>query len=62
MISGIRNHNSAILEHVYDTYFPIIEGYIIHNQGNREQAKDVFQDAMIMVYNRIKSDELESNL
>ena len=58
LISGIRNHNSAILEYVYLTYYPIIEGYIIHNQGNREQAEDVFQDAMIVVYNRIKSSEL----
>jgi RNA polymerase sigma factor (sigma-70 family) len=58
LITGIRNHNSAILEHVYTTYYPIIEGYIIHNQGDREQAKDVFQEAMIVVYNRIKSSEL----
>ncbi|MEN8226789.1 MAG: sigma-70 family RNA polymerase sigma factor [Bacteroidota bacterium] len=58
LITGIRNHNSSILEHVYQTYFPMIEGYIIHNQGNRDQAKDVFQEAMIVVYNRIKSSEL----
>lgn len=59
IITGIRNHNSAILEHVYLTYYPVIEGYIIHNQGNREQAKDVFQDAMIVVLNRVKSAEFE---
>jgi len=44
---------------VYDTYYPLIEGYITHNQGSVEQARDIFQDAMIVVYNRIKSDELE---
>ena len=58
LITGIRNHNSSILEHVYLTYFPMIEGYIIHNQGDRDQAKDVFQEAMIVLYNRIKSSEL----
>jgi len=58
LITGIRNHNSFILEHVYHTYLPIIEGYIIHNQGDKEQAKDVFKEAMIVVYNRIKSSEL----
>jgi RNA polymerase sigma factor (sigma-70 family) len=59
LIIGIRNHDSPILQYVYDTYYPIIEGYIIHNQGSQEQARDIFQDAMIIVYNRIKSNELE---
>lgn len=59
LITGIRNHNTAILEHVYQTYFPLIEGHVVHNQGSREQAQDVFQEAMIVVYNRIKSGELE---
>ncbi len=59
LIKGIRNHDSSILRHVYDTHYPIIEGYIIHNQGSREQAQDIFQDAMIIVYKRIKADELE---
>ena len=59
LIKGIRNHDSSILEHVYNTHYPIIEGYITHNQGSREQARDIFQDAMIIVYKRIKSNELE---
>ncbi|MEN8201612.1 MAG: sigma-70 family RNA polymerase sigma factor [Bacteroidota bacterium] len=59
IIKGIRNHNSGILQYVYDTQFPIIEAYIIHNQGTRDQAKDVFQEAMIVVYKRVKSGELE---
>lgn len=59
LIKGIRNHNSFILRYVYDTYYPRIEGYITHNQGSVDQARDIFQDAMIVVYNRIKSDELE---
>jgi RNA polymerase sigma factor (sigma-70 family) len=59
IIAGIRNHETKILEYVYQTYYPVIEGYVIHNQGTRDQAKDVFQDAMIVVYNRIKSRELE---
>lgn len=59
LIKGIKNHDSSLLRYVYDTYYPIIEGYITHNQGSREQARDIFQDAMIIVYNRIKSDELE---
>jgi len=59
LIKGIRDHESPVLQYVYDTYYPIIEGYIIHNQGSREQARDIFQEAMIVVYNRIKTDQLQ---
>jgi RNA polymerase sigma factor (sigma-70 family) len=59
LIQGIRNHDSPVLQHIYDTYYPIIEGYIVHNQGSRDQARDIFQEAMIVVYNKVKSGQLE---
>jgi len=59
LIQGIRNHESPVLQHVYDTYYPIIEGYIVHNQGSRDQARDIFQEAMIVVYNKVRSGQLE---
>jgi len=59
LIKGIRNHESPVLQHVYDTYYPIIEGYIVHNQGSRDQARDIFQEAMIVVYNKVKLGQLE---
>jgi hypothetical protein len=37
LINGIRNHDSCLLKYVYDTYYPIIEGYITHNQGSRDR-------------------------
>jgi len=59
LIQGIRNHESPVLQHIYDTYYPIIEGYIVHNQGSRDQARDIFQEAMIVVYNKVRSGQLE---
>jgi len=59
LISGIRNHDSEVLEHIYMAYFPMIEGFVTHHHGNRDQAKDVFQEAMIIIYNRIRSGELK---
>ena len=59
IISGIRNHDSAVLEYVYLAYFPLIEGFVIHHHGSREQAKDVFQEGMIIAYRKIREGELE---
>ncbi|MCP4312554.1 MAG: sigma-70 family RNA polymerase sigma factor [Bacteroidetes bacterium] len=59
LINGIRNHDSAILEYVYDAYFPMIEGFVIHNSGSRDEAQDVFQEAMLIAYKKIREGELE---
>ncbi len=58
-ITGIRNHDSSVLNYVYNHHYPIVEGYIIHNQGSRDEARDIFQDAMMVVYKKIRSGELE---
>lgn len=59
LILGIRNHDSAVLEYVYQTYLPVIEGFVIHHNGNRDQAKDLFQEAMFIAYKKIREGELE---
>ena len=59
ILQGIRDHESRILEHVYQVYFPVIESFVIHNQGNSHQAKDVFQEGMIIVYNKLRGDGRE---
>ena len=59
LLDGIRNHDSGVLEFVYQKYFPMIESFVLHNQGSSEQAKDVFQEAMIIVYKKIREGRLE---
>jgi RNA polymerase sigma factor (sigma-70 family) len=59
LIIGIRKHDSNILEYVYHHYFPITEGFVVHNGGTRDQAKDLFQEAMIVLYRKIREEELE---
>jgi len=59
LISGIRNHDSVVFEYVYHTYFPMIRGFVIHHHGTKEHAEDVFQEAMIIVYKKIRDEDLE---
>jgi len=59
ILRGIRQHDSEILEYVYRVHFPLIESYVLHNSGDREQAKDLFQEGMIVVYRNIRDKKLE---
>ncbi|HWV72009.1 MAG TPA: sigma-70 family RNA polymerase sigma factor [Pseudosphingobacterium sp.] len=42
---------------LYKEVFPVVVKYISRRQGTLEQAKDIFQDALIMYYEQILSTE-----
>ncbi|MBN1132333.1 MAG: sigma-70 family RNA polymerase sigma factor [Bacteroidales bacterium] len=58
LLNGIVRHNSEVLIYIYDTYFPLIEGYILQNSGTTEEAEDVFQEGLLIVYRKLKNENL----
>jgi DNA-directed RNA polymerase specialized sigma24 family protein len=58
ILRGIRMHDSAVLEFIYRVYFPVIESFVIHHQGSSDEAKDVFQEGMIISYRKIRAGSL----
>lgn len=53
IIEGIERHNNHVLSYVYDEMFVYVESYVGHQGGSVDQAKDIFQEAMIIVYKKI---------
>lgn len=51
IIDGIVSNNTSIMDFIYQEYFPVVEN-IIRNKfyGSKEDAKDIFQDALIVLY------------
>lgn len=58
IVEGIRLRSDYIIKYVYEEYFPTIKYLITNNTGYDEDAEDVFQDALIIVFKKIKNDEL----
>ncbi|MCF8224866.1 MAG: sigma-70 family RNA polymerase sigma factor [Bacteroidales bacterium] len=56
---GIAAHDSKILLQVYKENFPYVRAYVENHGGNEQQAKDIFQEAMIIVYQKIKADKFQ---
>lgn len=61
VILGIRNGSRDILEKVYIAYFPMILQLIVTNNGDEEDAKDVFQESVIVLYDKVRSGNFELN-
>jgi RNA polymerase sigma factor (sigma-70 family) len=58
IITGIQQRDHKILSDIYRVYYPLVLGHIIHNGGNDAEAKDVFQESIIIVYKLIQNNEL----
>ncbi|MEX0986219.1 MAG: sigma-70 family RNA polymerase sigma factor [Bacteroidales bacterium] len=53
IIEGIASHDNSTLTHVYEEMYPYVEAYVVHHGGTEDHARDIFQEAMIIVYKKI---------
>lgn len=58
IIDGIVSGDELIIKEFYRQHLPYIRTYIIKNSGNQLDVEDIFQDAMIILYQKLKTDTL----
>jgi RNA polymerase sigma factor (sigma-70 family) len=59
LIEGIRNRDNRILTIIYKEVFPVVRYYVLSNGGSQDDAKDVFQESIIIVYKQIGQDSFK---
>lgn len=59
VVLGILNNSEEALNKLYTGYFPMVLQFILNNNGDEDDAKDVYQEAIIVLYNKIKSGNFE---
>ena len=58
ILEGISIGNNDILNYIYKKFFPGIRNFIENNNGNKEDAEDLFQEAIIVIYRKNKKEPL----
>jgi len=61
VVIGIQNGSKDTLNRLYKSYYPMILQLILANSGDEDDAKDIFQEAIIVLYNKVKSGNFELN-
>lgn len=56
LVDQFKANDSHTLKKVYQTNYPKIEALVLKNSGSKEEAKDVFQEAFVVVWQNIKLD------
>ncbi len=59
LLSGLAKNERESVEVIYSRHFGMVQSLIINNSGSSEDARDVFQEAMIVLYERSRSPEFE---
>ncbi len=58
-VSGIKNGDEKALDILYKMHYSMILHFIINNNGTEQEAKDIYQEAMIVLYEKIREDSFE---
>lgn len=59
LLQGLAGNDRQAVESIYSRHFATIQSLIINNNGSVDDARDIFQEAMIVLYEKSKSPEFE---
>jgi len=59
IIQGLKSGESFAVKYLAKEFLPVITYFISKNSGNDEDAKDVFQDALFIIIEKIHSNDFE---
>lgn len=57
-IIGLVDGDSKVIEQIYSDYFSTIQSYVLKNSGTVDDAKDLFNDSLKIIYLQGKNDGL----
>ena len=61
ILDGIRNRKDEILQYVYRENYPAVKSFVLENKGDIQDAKDVFQEGIVLIFKKVTSGELTLN-
>ncbi len=59
LIHGLKNNNSMIIVYVYRKNFPVVANFVRLNGGSNDEAKDIFQDAMMVLFHNLQNPQFD---
>lgn len=56
LLRGLVTNDSKAIETIYKNNFKMVQAFILNNNGTYDDARDIFQEAMITLYEKAKSE------
>jgi RNA polymerase sigma factor (sigma-70 family) len=59
LLQGLAKNDRNAVETIYKQHYNMVQALIINNNGSLDDARDIFQEAMIVLYEKSKSGTFE---
>ena len=56
LLKGLAQNDSRAVEALYKNHFSMIQHFVTNNNGSFDDARDIFQEAMITLYEKVQLD------
>ncbi len=61
LLKGLANNDRKAIEAIYKENYNVVQALITNNSGTVDDARDVFQETMIVLYEKVRSGTFELN-
>ena len=58
VLVGLIRKDEKVIRYIFNEHFNTIKRFIAHNNGTHEDAEDVFQDAVLIIYEKARDKDL----
>ncbi len=59
LLDGLAHNDRKAIETIYKDNFGMIQSFILNNNGSADDARDIFQEAMILLYEKARGGNFE---
>ncbi len=59
LLEGLALNDRTVIEAIYRDNYPMVQAFILNNNGNADEARDIFQEAMIVLFEKAVSGSFE---
>ena len=56
ILSGLRKRDNRVIQYIYKNSFNAVKQLVLHNAGSENDAEDIFQEALIIIFRKLKED------
>jgi RNA polymerase sigma factor (sigma-70 family) len=56
ILTGLRKRDNRVLQFIYKNSFTPVRQLILHNAGSESDAEDVFQEALIIIFKKLRDE------
>ena len=56
ILAGLRKRDNRVLQFIYKNSFNPVKQLVLHNAGSENDAEDIFQEALIVIFKKLRDE------